>query len=56
MTLDFLFLCWIEPLIESHFIYAHHADDARPYFEEGLEPWEYENLCEDDYVRRTSYG
>jgi hypothetical protein len=54
MTLDFLFENWINECLES-FLCADSVERAREYFEDGLEPWELENLIEDQWTRLWSY-
>jgi hypothetical protein len=54
MTLDFLFENWINECLES-FLCADSVDQAKEYFEDGLEPWELENLIEDQWTRLWSY-
>lgn len=54
MTMDFLFEIWVNECLER-FLSRDSIEDSRRYFEEGMEPWELENLVEDQWTRIWSY-
>jgi hypothetical protein len=54
MTLDFLFEIWIEKCFGGC-MEKDSREQAKEYFEEGLEYWEFENECERQWLAMYNY-
>lgn len=54
MNLEFIFEIWLNECLES-FLCADSVYLARKYFEDGLEPYEFENVLEDKWLATQNY-
>jgi hypothetical protein len=54
MNLDFLFEIWINECLET-FLCADSVELAQMYFDDGLEPYQFENVLEERWLAKYNY-